>query len=604
MIRFRPFHLLGLLPALALAGCGGQEKFASNSTETSDNAAPSQNAAGRDEPPSKLGKYGGTLTAATISDPKSFNYWVSGETSTSNIVGPLYDTLNTLNPYTLKYEAQLADLPEISPDGKVWTFKLKDGLKWSDGQPLNADDVIFTLDMIYDPKTQGIMREGMLVDVTAADTGKNQRVPLKYRKLDARTIEFTFPVPYAPAKSMLSFPVAPRHKLYNAWKSGKINSTWGVDVDVKELVSSGPWIISDYVPAQRVIYKRNPNYWKKDAQGRPLPYLDSRVILMVKDLNALTIKFKARETDVLGVQPPDYALIKQGEASGNYTVYNQGPGWGFEYLTFNQNPSAQVDKSKIKLFQQQKFRQAVAYAVNRKRIVNDLMRGLGRPQWSYESPANAIFYNPDVPKYEYNPAKSKQLLAELGLKDSNGNGILEYGGKDVKFNIITNAGNNQRQDLCTFLTQDMKNIGLNATFSPIDFNKLVATLDAKPYGWEACVLGFTGGPEPNDGANIWYSSGPSHQWNPNQKTPVTKWEGEIDDLYREGAKTIDEAKRREIYGKAQKVAMTQVPFVTTAVQDSLGAIRNRFGNVKPCSLGGLTWNNEEMYDLSATRDAP
>ena len=191
--------------------------------------------------------------------------------------------------------------------------------------------------MIYDIKTQGIMREGMLVDVTNPQTKKNERVPLKYRKLDAQTIEFTFPVPYAPARSMLSFPIAPRHKLYNAWKQRpnqfdvgrqrgreRVGRLWAVDYR------------ASYVPAQRVVYKRNPFYWKKDAQGRPLPYLDSRVVLMVKDLNALTIKFKAKETDALGVQPPDYALIKQGEAQGNYTVYNQGPGWGFEYLTFNQ----------------------------------------------------------------------------------------------------------------------------------------------------------------------------------------------------------------------------------------------------------------------------
>ena len=130
MLRFRPFHLLGLLPILALAGCGGPEKFATNATATDSNATDNAVAvAGRDEPPSKLGKYGGTLTSATISDPKSFNYWVSGETSTSNIVGPLYDTLNTLNSYTLKYDAELAELPTISPDGKTWTFKLKPALK-------------------------------------------------------------------------------------------------------------------------------------------------------------------------------------------------------------------------------------------------------------------------------------------------------------------------------------------------------------------------------------------------------------------------------------------------------------------------------------------
>ncbi|BCM93282.1 putative ABC transporter-binding protein [Abditibacteriota bacterium] len=604
---FRSFFALSLVGGVLLAGCGGQEKFASNSNGSVASTASPQDAqpmAMHVEPTSQPGKYGGSLTTATISDPKTFNYWVAGETSSTGVVGPLYESLISLNSYTLQYEDDLADLPEISKDGLTWTFKLKEGLKWSDGAPLTSDDVIFTLDMIYDAKTQGIMREGMLVDVIDPTTKKNKRVPLQYKKSDARTVEFKFPVAYAPARSMLSFPIAPRHKLYDAWKAGNINTTWGVDVDVKDLVSSGAWIITSYVPQQRIVYGRNPNFWKKDEQGRRLPYLDRRVVLIVPDLNALTIKFQAGETDVLGVQPSDYALIKAGEAKGNYKVYNQGPGWGFEYLCFNQNPESSVDSNKIKLFQTPKFREAVAYAVNRERIVKDLMLGLGQPQWSYESPANTQFYNPGVSKYEYNPTKSKQILAEMGLSDSNGNGILEYNGKDISFNIITNASNNQRVKLCTLLTQDMKNIGLKATFSGIDFNKLVASLDAKPYNWEACVLGFTGGPEPHDGANIWFSSGPSHMWRPSQKEPATPWEKQIDALYREGARTLDPAKRKKIYADAQQIIMTQLPFVTTAVQDSLSAMRNKYGNIKPCSLGGLTWNIEEIYQADATRVNP
>ena len=606
---FRPWRLsLALAPCVAvtLSGCG-PEKFASNNAATpsatnAPDTGPSTTA--RVEPASKPGKYGGTLTDVTISNPKTFNYWVAAETSSTGVVGPLYDALITRNAYTLEWEDALAELPTVSQDKLTWTFKLKPDLKWSDGRPLTAGDVIFTVDMIYDPRTQGIMREGMLVDVEDAATKKSKRVPLKYRKVDERTVEFTFPQPYAPARDMLTFPIAPRHKLEAAWKAGNINSTWNVNTPVKELVSSSAWIIESYVSDQRVVYRRNPNYWKKDDQGRPLPYLDKFVQLIVADLNTTTLKFQAGQTDVLGIQAPDYPLVKKGESKGNYTVRNLGPGWGFNYLGFNLNPEAKVDPNKIKLFQQQKFRQAVSYAINRDLIAKNLLLGLGRPLYSPITPANALFFNPNVPAYAFDPQKARALLDEIGAKDSDNNGYREWNGKEIKFNIQTNVENDVRKSMCILITADLKSIGLNAIFTPITFNKLVANLDSKPYQWEAVVLGFTGGPEPHDGSNIWRSSGPSHQWHPGQKAPATPWEAEIDDLFRKGAVTLDQAGRKKIYDRWQVIAAEQLPFIYTVVGDRLEAVRNRFGNIKPPAIGGALWNLEELYDLKATRNSP
>jgi peptide/nickel transport system substrate-binding protein len=603
MKRFLP--LLAVLPVgLVLAGCpgnGGNGSGGGGGGSASNRYAALMGQPS--EPPSEPGKYGGKITEAEISDPKSFNYWGSAETSTSDVVGPLYEPLNERNGYTLEFEPRLAELPKISEDGLTYTYTLREGLTWSDGQPITADDVIFTLEVIQDPKIETIMREGMLIDVVAAD-GTIRREPFKYRKVDTRTVEFKLPQKFAPAQTVFSFPIAPRHKLETAYRSGKFNSTWGVNTPVSELVSSGPWLIKEFVPRQRIVYTRNPRYWQKDVEGRPLPYLDQYVTLIVPDLNTITLKFRSGDTDTSLVQQPDYPSFKKDESKGDYTLLDRGPGWGFSYIGFNMNPNSKVDKNLISLFQDVRFRRAVSHAVNRDRMVNDIFLGLAQPLYGPVTPAEKTFYNPDVPKYEYNPDKAKAILAEIGLKDGNGNGTLEYRGKDVKFNILTNTENNLRKDMATIIAEDLRKLGLGAQFTPVNFNDLVTRLDTPPYDWEAVILGFTGGPEPHSGSNIWRSSGPSHQWHPKQTKPATDWEAEIDKLWTQGAQELDPAKRKQIYDRWQVVAAEQLPFIFTVVPNQLNVIRNHYGNVKPPTTRAFLWNIEEVFDQQATRSQP
>lgn len=598
----------GMAALFFLGGCGG-EQFAPEG----NNASNSANAVTEDtpqvEPTSSPGRYGGTLTEATISDPKTLNLWVAAETSSTEVVGPLTDALIGRNSYTLQWEARLAELPEVSTDGLTWTFNLKPDLKWSDGQPLTADDVIFTLDVIYDPSIQTNMREGMMVDVER--DGKHGREPLKYRKIDARTVEFRFPARYAPAREMLSFPIAPRHKLLAAYKAGNFNNTWNVNTNPKELVSCGAWVLDSYRPGQRLIYSRNPHYWEKDAAGGPLPYLEHLVLLIVSDINTTTLKFQNGETDVLAVSHKDYALINRGAARGKYKIHNLGPGLGFTFFGFNLNPNsrpAQRNPELIKLFRQQKFRQAVSHAINRERICRSVYQGLAQPMWGPETPANKAFYNPKVPTYPYDPERARRMLQELGLKDADGNGKLELPGSgNVSFNILTNVENNLRTSMATIISSDLQQVGLDATFTPINFNSLVTRLDAKPpapYDWQAMVLGFTGSVEPNNGRNIWQSSGNLHQWHPYQKTPATPWEKEIDDIFRKGAQEMDEQKRKALYDRYQVIAAEQLPFIFLVLPDSIYAVRDGFGNLKPTPTGGVLWNVEELYRLDATGSAP
>lgn len=625
-----PLLLASTSLALALAGCGGSnEQFAGsnaapgaagNAASTAGDAATDTEASGQKvvEPESQPGKYGGKLTDAALSDPKTLNLWVSADASSNSALSPIYDALIARNPYTQEWIPRLAELPEVSKDNLTYTFKLKPDLKWSDGQPLTADDVIFTLDVIYDEKIQTNMREGMKLD---APDGKGgfKRVPLQYKKIDERTVEMKFPAPYAPARDILSFPIAPKHKLEAAYKAGqpnstKFNSAYGVDVDVKDLVSSGPWLLTSYVPGQRLVYGRNPNYWKKDKQGRPLPYLDSYVSLIVPDVNTISLKFRSGETDLVdSIQHTDFPTFKRDEQKGNYKTMNLGPSSSTQFISFNLNPKSAVAKRKpelVKAFRDVRFRQAVAHAMNRQRIADQVFLGLASPLYGPETAANKQFYNPDVTKYPYDVAKAKSLLAEMGLKDSNNNGILEMDGKDLKFNILTNVENNQRKTMAAIIGDDLRKVGLGATVTPIAFNALIGKMDAKPqkgqpyppFDWESVVLGFTGGVEPHDGRNVWTSSGNLHQWYPYQEKPDTPWEAKIDTLFREGAQQMDPVKRKAIYDEWQQIVSDQQPFVYTLTPNVLAAVRNKFGNLKPSNTSGVSWNTDEWFDLKATRD--
>lgn len=624
--RFLPFALalpfsLALLPVL-ISGCG-EEKFATDPNAAKNSASGATNTATGPtdtgtakvvEPPSKPGKYGGTLTDATITDPRTFNLWVAADTGSTGAVGNLFDVLLGRNSYTQEWEGRLADLPKVSADNLTFTFTLKPGVKWSDGQPITADDVTFTLDVIFDENIQTNMREGMQLD---APDGKGgfKRVPISYKKIDDRTVAFKFPVPYAPARDILSFPIAPKHKLYAAWKSGNFNSTWGVNADIHDIVSSGPVTLDSYVPGQRMVYKRNPNYWRKDKEGRPLPYLDSFVTLIVPDVNTTSLKFRAGDTDILSVQHTDFPSVKKGESAGNYTCYNLGPTRGTNFISFNMNPKSQVALQKpwlMKTFRDVRFRQAVAYAMNRKRVIDQVFVGLASPLYGAETPANKKFYNPHIATYPYSQAKARALLAQMGLKDTDGDGILEMDGHAIKFNILTNVENNQRKTMAAIVADDLRKVGLGATFTPIAFNALLTKVDAKPekgqpyppFDWDSMVLGFTGGIEPNDGRNVWTSSGNMHQWYPYEAKPDTPWEAEIDKIYREGAQEMNETKRRAMYDRWQQIVGEQQPLVYTVTPDSLYALRNKYGNVKNTPGTPLDWNTDEWYDLSATRDSP
>lgn len=582
-----------LLPLL-LTGCtgkgGGGNGSAGGSGAGSD-AAPVKlspaDMAGM-EKTDATGKFGGRITEALTSDPKTFNPLISKETSGGQIIALVFDGLVTRNADTLKIEADLAESWTTSPDAKSWTFKLRKGIKWSDGQPFTADDVIFTLDAIYDDK----------VDTTLKDVLKVNGKPWTYKKIDDNTVQIDLPETFGLLLDVAGFPILPKHKLEAAKTAGQLNSTWGIDMKPSELVGTGPFVLASFKPGESVIMKRNPYYWKLDSTGKQLPFVDGIVTEIVPDQNAQVLKFtsKQKEIDYTVLRPEDWNSVNAGASSGDYKAFDLGPTWGFSYLGLNQNPRATaVPAYKREWFSTKEFRQAVSYAIDRDAMVATVLRGLGVPLWSPVSSANTTFYDPNIKKYPHDPAKAKALLAGLGMTDKKGTGVLEdKAGHPVEFTLLVSNSSNVAVSLATLLKDNLKQVGINVDVKPMQFNSITTKLGSS-FDWEAVMLGFTGGPEPYTGKTIWLSSGRLHPWNPQEPSPATPWEAEIDKIFTEAGREPDTAKRKALYSRFQGIVAEQQPIIFLATSKYLCAVRNRLANTKPTALGGLRWN---VYEIS------
>ena len=538
-------------------------------------------------------KYGGSLILAITSDPKSFNPILAKETSTTTITSHIFEGLTTVDPFTLKVIPNLAESWESSRDGLTWTFVLREGLRWSDGKPFTSEDVVFTFgDLIFNDDIPNSSRDIFTLD------GK----PIRVEAVDARTVRFVLPVKFAPFLRSLSQEILPKHVLADAVRNNKFSFTWGIDTKPSGIVGMGPYLIADYQPGRRIIFRPNPYYWKKGAQGEKLPFIQKIEYLIVPSMDVELLKFLEGTIDAYAMRGMDYPLLKPEEKTRNFTVYDLGPDMGSSFITFNQNPGINaktgkpfVAAPKSLWFADVRFRRAVAYAVDKKRIIDIVKNGLGYPQDSAESPAVGQFYCAAVMKYPFDLDASRALLKDMGFMDQDGDGVLEDPqGHKLEFNLYTNADNGERVDVASIIRSDLERVGMKVNLQLVEFNTLVAKLTSS-YDWDAIVLGLTGTMDPHFGQNVWRSSGQLHLWNPQQKTPATDWEKKVDGIFEAAGQEFDEARRKAYYDEYQKIVAEELPVIYTALGAQLTAVKNKFGNLKPAPFGGVFHNLEEIY---------
>ncbi|NEP03296.1 MAG: ABC transporter substrate-binding protein [Symploca sp. SIO2E9] len=522
--------------------------------------------------------------------------------------------LLNLNGITAELEPALAKSWEISEDKKRITFTLREGLKWSDGEPLTADDVVFTYNDIYlNPKVSTGIKDILRV-------GSNGAFP-SVKKIDQRRVEFSVPEPFAPfLRFSGGISILPKHALQESINTTdedgdlKFISTWGTDTDPRQIVGAGPYRMISYTPAQRVIFERNPYYWRKDEQKNQQPYIERIILQIIESDDNQLLRFRSGEFDSLDVKSEQFQLLKQEESRGKYTIYNGGPEAGSRSLSFNLSKARNnqekpfVDPIKSRWFNTLAFRQAIAHAIDRETMKNNVYRGLGEVQHSPIWSQSPFYLSPEqgLKTYNYDQIKSKQLLKDTGFKYNSLGQLLDWDDNRVRFTILVKSEEKTRVDAATQIAQDLSKIGIQADVQVVNFNVVLQKLLSRD--WEVYVGGFAGGSiDPHSGFNIWYSQGSSHQFNQSPQPgelPIkgwfaSDWELKIDRLFQEGVRELDESKRQEIYGQFQQIIAEQVPFIYLVNQLEFSAVRDRLDNIKYSALGGAFWN---LYELKVEEE--
>ena len=547
------------------------------------------------------------IVFSSLGDPKTFNPALSQEYP--NIFIYTSEGLLTLDGETGDIVPALAESWEIADDGLTYTFTLREGLQWSDGEPLTADDAVFTYrDVIFNETIPASGRDSFRI-------GQEGLLPA-IEKIDDRRFKFILPEPFAPFLISAGGGILPAHSLQasvdmlDAEGNPQFLSMWTTGTPPAEVISNGPYRLKQYLPSQRVIFEKNPFYWQADAQGNSQPYVQELIWQVIESSDNQLLQFRSGGLDVIGVSPDEFSLMKREEDRGNFTIYEGGPTLGTTFVTFNLNKASRdgtplVDPIKSLWFNSIAFRRALSYGIDRQTMINNIYLGLGEPQTSplpvqspfYASPADGI------PTYDYDLEKAKELLLADGFQYSPTGELQDAEGNRVRFTLITNSGNKIRESLGSQLKQDWSKLGIQVDFQPISFNALVTKL-SDSLDWEAHIIGFTAGLEPNGGSTVWSVNGSLHAFNQNalagqeplEGWETAEWERRISDIYIRAAQEVDEDKRRELYFESQRLAQEYLPFIYLVNPLNMGAVRNTIeginysGIVRPFAL----WNVPEL----------
>lgn len=542
------------------------------------------------------GRPGGRLVVGLTAQPKSFNWVLANDGASRPVTYQLMGDLIHVNRATQQVEPGLAKSWDVSPDGLQFTLHLREGVRFSDGQPFDADDVLFTFQVYLDPRINSTQR-------TLLTVGGQ---PIKVEKVDPLTVRFVFPQPHGPAERAFDvIGILPRHILEGAYREGRFEQAWTFAEDPKNIVGLGPFRVQKVIPGQRVVLERNPYYWKVDSRREPLPYLDELVFEILTDQNAATLRMTNGELDVLDkILPDDYAYLKKEESAKGFSLLNAGPGLEYSFLLFNLNDGRQaksqkpyVPPEKLRWFSEKNFRQAVAYAVDRSALVNLVYHGAAHEIFAQTSPGNKFWFNAQIARYDLNLARARELLTQAGFRFRSSDGaLLSTSGTRVEFTLVTNADNRERTRMASMIQSDLAKLGMEVKLQTLEFNALAGKL-MQSFDYEAAIMGLGGGDsDPGGEMNVWLSNGPLHLWHMGEVKPATPWESRIDALMRQQMTTTNQGGRKRAYDEVQKIVSEELPLIPLVSRDVLVAVKRKVGNLQPAVMAPYAlWNSETLY---------
>jgi len=545
-------------------------------------------------PSLEIGVRGGRLLFAQRSEPKTLNPVIAIDLSSRQILELLNADLIHINGATQRTEPALARTWTVSADKREYTLTLRRGLRFSDGQPFTVDDVMFTFQVYLDEKMHSPQRDMLVV------AGK----PLQVRKTGPDTVRFSLDAPYAAAERMFdSVFILPKHLLEKSYKAGEAANAWPLTVAAREIAGLGPFRLKQYVPGERLVVERNPYFWKQDAGGNALPYLDEIAAVNTGGAQGEAMRFAAGEIDLVDrLSPGDFVVLGRQANSRRIRLADLGPGLEFDFLFFNLNGGRRSGTSLLPGpeakagYDNVAFRRAVSTAIDRQALIRLAYNGKAYPLSTFVPPGDSRWVDKDIPAWQYSKEQARRILRDAGFT-WNGEGRLESSaGKTLRFSLVYNASNPQHGEMAALIQQDLEQIGIGMTLVPLEFHSLLDRV-FRTFDYEAAIMALAGGDaDPNSEINIWSSQGSTHVWDLTHNGPEPPWQEEINRLMQRQMIIPEYPRRKAIYDRVQELVWRNLPITCLISPNILVGAKDNVGNFHPVILGDhILWNADRLY---------
>lgn len=577
----RPVAVALIVAAIAAAF------FISRRTAHRDSGAPAA-------PVADVPVRGGELVSSFRSEPTTYNRYLDPNAAGDLLALLTQAPLVHVNRATDELEPWLAESWTESADHLTYSLKLRRGITFSDGVPFTSADVVFSFRALYDPKVETVLAPNTYIG------GK----PLQVEAPDESTVVLRLPAPFAAGLRLVdNIPILPRHKLEAALVAGTFRDAWSVKSSLADIAGLGPFVLAEHVSGQRLVLTRNPRYWRQDASGVQLPYLDKLTILLIPDQNAEALRLQSGETDMMGnaeIRPEDYGSFKRVEGQGRLRVLDGGLSLDANVLWFNLS-KAHADDPRNVWLRAKAFRQAISCIVDRGAIVNTAYLGAAVPIYGPVTPGNRGWYAAVRPACDHDTDQARTLLASIGLLDRNADGKLEdANGNPVEFSILTQR-DHLRARVATVVQEQLRKSGIIVDLVTVDPLSIVdrwshGDYDSIYFGTQASAL------DPSLNPELWFSSGVLHYWNPRQPKPATEWERRVDDLMNQIAISPDSAARHRLFEEVQRIYADEMPVIAFVAPKIMIAISSRVVNPHPAAqIPHLLWSADTLAARPAAR---
>lgn len=493
------------------------------------------------------------LRYAISSDPRALNPILASEMASITVNSFLFNGLVKYDE-NLEIAPDLAESWDILDDGRRIVFHLRKDVKWHDGTPLKAEDVVFTMQKVLDPETNTFNAGLFKID------GKN----IEFRAIDEHTMEAVLPKPFAPFLNNLTLsPIAPKHLL----EKEDINKC---DFNEKP-VGTGPFKFVEWKTSDRVVLEANPGYFK----GKPK--LDRIEIRIIPSAEGSRIALLSQQIDMAGLSAEDLFILSHLEKIPDHLQIHKWKDFTYFYFAFDlTNP----------LFSDKRVRQAMNYAIDRKTLVKTVLHGTGIPI-SGPIPAASWAYNKDVDNYDYNREKARELLDEAGWK-LNSDGIREKDGRKLSFRVNYKNGSGSSEGACIQLQNYLKEVGIEIKLQALDFGALINSL--YPDKFQSVVFDWV---EPFDPDIFveWHSS----QCGADGMNFMTYKNPEVDVLLEKAREIQDREERKKLYFEIQQKIVADAPYVWLWNQEAAVGVNKRVKGLSRPNPAGLMLNPEKIW---------